>query len=84
MTEKKFTEHELQISTELSALKEAVNGIHGKMVSVDLKLSEYCQRNEEQHKAMWGKIDSHSGFIKWIIGVGSGVGAILGIVLKLK
>jgi len=82
-SDKKFSEHELKISSELGVLKESVNGVHSKMDSMDEKLTEYCRRNEDQHKVMWSKIDTHGGLIKWIMGLGSGITIILGLLFGL-
>ena len=61
---------------------EKVGGLTQAVESMRDKLDDYCRRNEEQHSAMWVRLDKHSdtlgyhnGIMKWIIGIGIGIQA---------
>ena len=57
---------DIVIAEKIGGLTEAIEGMGG-------KLDDYCRRNEEQHRAMWSRIDSHGTKISWVMGVGSAV-----------
>lgn len=73
--EKKFTERDLEIAGEMGALTKAVTNLCE-------KVDDIARTSAITQKAMWDKIDAHSGnlsdqaaTIKWIIGVGIGIQA---------
>ena len=66
-----YTNRDIEIARELGgmkALQEATLNL----------LKEYCEDNKVQHKAMWGKLSSHSKKINWFMGAATAIGAAIG------
>lgn len=73
--DRKFTERDLHIAGEMGALTRAVTNLCE-------KVDDIARTHEVNTKAMWDKLDVHSGkisdgaaTIKWIIGIGIGIQA---------
>ena len=61
-------------------LAEELGGVKAYLKKIDETLTKHVIYEEETKKAMWARIDAnkeklseHSGFIKWIIGIGVGL-----------
>lgn len=73
----KYTSYDLELAKELGGLTKAIQ-------NMDEKINRTLLDNSAARDALWTKLDNHSarldthhGFIKWIIGVGSGIGTFL-------
>jgi len=59
-------DRDIVIAEKVGGLTQAVDSMAG-------KLDDYCRRGEEQHRAMWARLDEHGSKLSWIMGVGSAV-----------
>ena len=81
MTEKLFTEKDLNIA-------EKLGGITAVLTQISDNLNRHIANEDRDHSALWKKVDDHteklsdhSGFIKWIIGIGVTLQAVVGLTL---
>lgn len=65
-----YTEQDLEVSKAIGGLTQAVS-------NMDTKLDGYCRMNEEHHKAIWNKLDSHGKWINRMKGGLTVVGAVI-------
>lgn len=82
-----YTNRDLKVAEELGGLKTAVldftkrnDSEHQELKSI-LKSHDYeCNRQIEK---IWEKVDKNRNLIKWIMGIGTGVVSISGVVMAL-
>ena len=76
-TEKRFTEHDVELAKKIGELTVSVNAINNK---VDMLVTDIAK----QIKALWDKSDKHSSMIYWILGLGGACGMIAKSLIDLS